>query len=47
MLERSPDKEGIETHAALPVQAPAMLERSPDKEGIETEGEAYSASSSC
>ena len=35
-LERSPDKEGIETapsHVLLPA---AMLERSPDKEGIET-----------
>ena len=36
VLERSPDKEGIETRPHTAVQRCPALERSPDKEGIET-----------
>ena len=35
-LERSPDKEGIETLSLALTAAALQLERSPDKEGIET-----------
>ena len=37
MLERSPDKEGIETDDLARCARAQPLERSPDKEGIETE----------